>query len=95
MPLADVRPGQATGTSVSDVVMTVIDDALPPSTRSPPTRPLVAFMPDMSLREKSGGGRWPWRSRVSAELVPMGAQGESRWYLKINAATTRAGKGAA
>lgn len=72
LPLADVKAvAKATGTSVNDVVMTAIDDALHHylrEHRAATDRPLVAFMP-MSLRAESGeaGG-----NQVSAELIPMG-----------------------
>lgn len=92
LPLADVKAlAKATGTSVNDVVMTVIDDALHhylAEHQASTDRPLVAFMP-MSLREKSGEGGG---NRVSAELVPMGAPKASpvERLKEINAATTRA-----
>ena len=59
LPLAEVKAvAKATDTSVNDVVMTVIDDALHHylrERRAPTDRPLVALMP-MSLRDESGGG---------------------------------------
>ena len=73
LPLADVKAvAKATDTSVNDVVMTIIDDALHHylgEHQAPTDMPLVAFMP-MSLRDKSGGGGG---NQVSAELIPMGA----------------------
>ncbi|MEB3022358.1 wax ester/triacylglycerol synthase family O-acyltransferase [[Mycobacterium] crassicus] len=58
LPLADVKAvATATNTSINDVVMTVIDDALHTylgERGAPADRPLVAFMP-MSLRDESGG----------------------------------------
>src|ERR1700722_11373552 len=72
LPLADVKAvAKATDTSVNDVVMTIIDDALHHylgEHQVPTDRPLVAFVP-MSLRDESGGGG----NQVSAELIPMGA----------------------
>ena len=73
LPLADVKAvAKATDTSVNDVVMTIIDDALHHylgEHQVPTDKPLVAFMP-MSLRDESGGGGG---NQVSAELIPMGA----------------------
>ena len=73
LPLADVKAvAKATDTSVNDVVMTIIDDALHhylDEHQAPTDQPLVAFMP-MSLRDESGGGGG---NQVSAELIPMGA----------------------
>lgn len=72
LPLAEVKAvAAATNTSVNDVVMTVIDDALHSYLRehsAATDRPLVAFMP-MSLRDESGsaGG-----NQVSAELIVLG-----------------------
>jgi WS/DGAT/MGAT family acyltransferase len=96
LPLADVKAvAKATGTSVNDVVMTVIDDALHHYLRenqAPADRPLVALMP-MSLRDDSGpknsgsGG-----NQVSADLVAMGApEVDLRERLRqIHRATTNA-----
>ena len=74
LPLADVKAvAKATDTSVNDVVMTIIDDALHrylDEHHASTDRPLVAFMP-MSLRSESGGGGGG--NQVSAELIPMGA----------------------
>jgi WS/DGAT/MGAT family acyltransferase len=96
LPLADVKAvAKATGTSVNDVVMTVIDDALHHYLRehqAPADRPLVALMP-MSLRDESGpknsgsGG-----NQVSADLVAMGApEVDLRERLRqIHRATTNA-----
>ncbi|MGB9228014.1 WS/DGAT/MGAT family O-acyltransferase [Mycobacterium sp.] len=92
LPIADVKAlAKATDTSVNDVVMTIIDDALHHylgEHRVPIDVPLVAFMP-MSLRDKSGGGGG---NQVSAELIPMGAPEASplERLKEINAATTSA-----
>jgi WS/DGAT/MGAT family acyltransferase len=92
LPLADVKAiAKATDTSVNDVVMTIIDDALHRylvEHQAPTDVPLVAFMP-MSLRDKSGGGGG---NQVSAELIPMGAPEASplERLKEINAATMRA-----
>ena len=90
-PLADVKAvAKATDTSVNDVVMTIIDDALNHylgEHEVPTDKPLVAFMP-MSLRDESGGGG----NQVSAELIPMGAPEASpiERLKQINTATTSA-----
>jgi diacylglycerol O-acyltransferase / wax synthase len=92
LPLADVKAvAKATDTSVNDVVMTIIDDALHHYLRehqAPTDRPLVAFVP-MSLRDESGGGGG---NQVSAELVAMGAPETSlgERLSQINRATTNA-----
>jgi diacylglycerol O-acyltransferase / wax synthase len=92
LPLADVKAiAKATDTSVNDVVMTIIDDALHHylgEHEAPTDRPLVAFMP-MSLRDPSGGGGG---NQVSAELIPMGAPESSpiERLKEINTATTSA-----
>ena len=92
MPLADVKAvAKATDTSVNDVVMTIIDDALHhylDEHQAPTDRPLVAFMP-MSLRDESGGGGG---NQVSAELIPMGAPEASllERLQQINASTKSA-----
>jgi WS/DGAT/MGAT family acyltransferase len=92
LPLADVKAvAKATDTSVNDVVMTVIDDALHHYLRehdAPTDRPLVAFMP-MSLRDESGGGEG---NQVSVELIAMGAPEASLGdrLSQINCATTNA-----
>jgi WS/DGAT/MGAT family acyltransferase len=92
LPLADVKAlAKTTDTSVNDVVMTIIDDALHHylgEHQVPTDRPLVAFMP-MSLRDKSGGGGG---NQVSAELIPMGAPEASpiERLKEINTATTSA-----
>jgi len=91
-PLSEVKElATATGTSVNDIIMTVIDDALHHYLleRDEPTdRPLVAFMP-MSLRDESGqsGG-----NQVSAELIAMGAPGADigERLRQINSATGKA-----
>jgi WS/DGAT/MGAT family acyltransferase len=91
LPLADVKAvAKATDTSVNDVVMTIIDDALHHylgEHQVPTDKPLVAFMP-MSLRDESGGGG----NQVSAELIPMGAPEASpiERLKQINTATTSA-----
>ena len=91
LPLADVKAvATATDTSVNDVVMTIIDDALHHylgEHQVPTDKPLVAFMP-MSLRDESGGGG----NQVSAELIPMGAPEASpiERLKQINTATTSA-----
>ena len=82
---------KATDTSVNDVVMTIIDDALHhylSEHQAPTDMPLVAFMP-MSLRDESGGGGG---NQVSAELIPMGAPEASplERLKEINTATTSA-----
>lgn len=92
LPLADVKAlAKATGTSLNDVVMTIIDDALHhylDEHQAPTDRPLVAFMP-MSLRDKAGGGGG---NQVSADLVPMGTPGASPLarLKEINTATNSA-----
>lgn len=92
LPLADVKAvAAATNTSINDVVMTVIDDALHTylGERGAPTdRPLVAFMP-MSLRDESGGAGG---NQVSAELLPMGTPGADigERLRQINGATKKA-----
>ena len=91
LPLAAVKAvAKATDTSVNDVVMTIIDDALHHylgEHQVPTDKPLVAFMP-MSLRDESGGGG----NQVSAELIPMGAPEASpiERLKQINTATTSA-----
>lgn len=96
LPLADVKAvAAATNTSINDVVMTVIDDALHAylgERGASADRPLVAFMP-MSLREGphgspgAGGG-----NQVSAELISMGAPGADigERLRQINGATQKA-----
>jgi diacylglycerol O-acyltransferase len=92
LPLAEVKAvAKATDTSVNDVVMTIIDDALHHYLRehqAPTDRPLVAFVP-MSLRDESGGGGG---NQVSAELVAMGAPETSlgERLRQIHRATTNA-----
>jgi diacylglycerol O-acyltransferase / wax synthase len=91
-PLAEVKAvAKATGTSVNDVVMTIIDDALHHYLReqgAATDRPLVALMP-MSMRDESGGGAG---NQVSAELIAMGAPDASlsTRLSQINGATTKA-----
>jgi diacylglycerol O-acyltransferase / wax synthase len=92
LPLAEVKAvAKATDTSVNDVVMTVIDDALHHYLReheAPIDRPLVALMP-MSLRDEAGGGGG---NQVSADLIAMGAPEASlgERLRQINRATTNA-----
>lgn len=92
LPFADVKAiAKQTDTSVNDVVMTIIDDALHHylvEHQAPTDVPLVAFMP-MSLRDKSGGGGG---NQVSAELIAMGAPDASplERLKEISAATTSA-----
>ncbi len=92
LPLADVKAvAKGTDTSVNDVVMTIIDDALHHylgEHQAPTDQPLVAFMP-MSLRDESGGGGG---NQVSAELIPLGAPEASlsARLEQINAATKKA-----
>jgi diacylglycerol O-acyltransferase / wax synthase len=92
LSLADVKSvAKATDTSLNDVVMTIIDDALHhylDEHQAPTDRPLVAFMP-MSLRDKPGGGGG---NQVSADLIPMGAPESSPLdrLKEINTATTSA-----
>jgi diacylglycerol O-acyltransferase / wax synthase len=92
LPLADVKAvAKATDTSVNDVVMTIIDEALHHylrEHRTPTDRPLVAFMP-MSLRDESGGGEG---NQVSVDLIAMGAPEASlsERLRQINRATTNA-----
>jgi len=92
LPLAEVKAvAKATDTSVNDVVMTVIDDALHHylrEHRAPTDRPLVALMP-MSLRDESSGGGG---NQVSADLIAMGAPeaGLGERLRQINRATTNA-----
>ncbi len=92
LPLADIKAvAKATDTSVNDVVMTIIDDALHHylgEHQAPTDRPLVAFMP-MSLRDESGGGGG---NQVAAELIAMGAPeaSVSERLKQINRATKNA-----
>ena len=73
LPLDEVKAlAKATGTSVNDVVMTFIDQALQDYLRehkAPVSKPLVAFMP-MSLRDASGAGEG---NQIAVELIAMGA----------------------
>lgn len=91
LPVAEVKAvAKATDTSVNDVVMTIIDDALHHYLRehqASTDRPLVAFMP-MSLRDESGAGG----NQVSAELIAMGAPdaGLNERLMQINRATRNA-----
>jgi len=92
LPLAEVKAvAKATDTSVNDVVMTIIDDALHHYLRehgAATDRPLVAFMP-MSLRDESGAGDG---NQVSVELIAMGVPEASlsERLAQINRATTNA-----
>ena len=92
LPLVDVKAvAKATNTSLNDVVMTIIDDALHHYLRehqAPTDRPLVALMP-MAVRDESGGGGG---NQVAAELVPMGAPEASlsERLKQINRATKNA-----
>ncbi|MEB3032681.1 WS/DGAT/MGAT family O-acyltransferase [[Mycobacterium] nativiensis] len=92
LPLADVKTvAMETNTSINDVVMTVIDDALHTylgEHGSPADGPLVAFMP-MSLRDGPGAGGG---NQVSAELIAMGVPGAEigERLRQINLATTNA-----
>jgi diacylglycerol O-acyltransferase len=92
LSLADVKSiAKATDTSLNDVVMAIIDDALHHylvEHQAPTDLPLVAFMP-MSLRDKSGDGGG---NQVSADLIPMGAPESSpiERLKEINTATTSA-----
>ncbi|GJF08812.1 putative diacyglycerol O-acyltransferase [Mycolicibacterium cyprinidarum] len=92
LPFTEVKAiAKATDTSINDVVMTIIDDALHHylvEHQAPIDVPLVAFMP-MSLRDKSGGGGG---NQVTAELIPMGAPEASPLdrLKEISAATTSA-----
>ena len=75
LPLADIKAiSKATGTTVNDVVTTVIDDALHHYLRDHDAaidEPLVSLMA-MSLRTESHGAAG---NQVSVELVPMGQPG--------------------
>ncbi|BBA88183.1 WS/DGAT/MGAT family O-acyltransferase [Mycobacterium pseudoshottsii] len=90
LPLAEVKAvAKATDTSINDVVMTIVDDALHhylDEHRAPADRPLVALMP-MSMRSQAGAG-----NQVSAELIAMGApKANLRQRLKqVSQATTAA-----
>ena len=82
---------KATGTSVNDVVMTLIDDALHQYLReqkAPASQPLVAFMP-MSMRDETTGAGG---NQVAVELIAMGAPKASirERLQQINAATQSA-----
>lgn len=92
LPLDEVKAmATATDTSLNDVVMTIIDEALHTylrELRSPPAAPLVAFMP-MSLRDESGGAGG---NQVSAELIALGAPEATilQRLRQINTMTTKA-----
>ncbi|MBK7686149.1 MAG: wax ester/triacylglycerol synthase family O-acyltransferase [Rhodocyclaceae bacterium] len=72
LPLDQIKAiAKATGTSVNDVVMTLIDDALHHYLREQQAatdKPLVAFMP-MSMRDESSG---EGGNQVTVELIAMG-----------------------
>ncbi|MCB0948134.1 MAG: wax ester/triacylglycerol synthase family O-acyltransferase [Mycobacterium sp.] len=93
LPLGDVKAvAKKTSTSVNDVIMTIIDDALHhylEEHQAPTDKPLVAFMP-MSLRDESGGGSGG--NQVAAELIPMGAPeaGLTERLHQINTSTKKA-----
>lgn len=92
LPLDDVKAvATATKTSLNDVVMTIIDEALHHylrELRTPAHAPLVAFMP-MSLRDESGGAGG---NQVSAELIALGPPLASivERLQQINAMTKKA-----
>ena len=96
LPLADVKAvAKVTNTSVNDVIMTIIDDALHHylgEHEAATDRPLVAFMP-MSLRDESApkeaGGAG---NQVCAELIAMGTPeaGLTERLQQINSATRNA-----
>lgn len=92
LPLDEVRAvARATGTSINDVVMTLIDDALHHylrEHRAETDKPLVAFMP-MSLRDESSG---EGGNQVTAELIPMGEPkvGVLKRLRQVHAATQSA-----
>ncbi|OBF99384.1 wax ester/triacylglycerol synthase family O-acyltransferase [Mycolicibacter sinensis] len=92
LPLDDVKAvATATNTSLNDVVMTIIDEALHHylrELRTPAKAPLVAFMP-MSLRDESGGAGG---NQVSAELIALGPPQASivERLRQINAMTKKA-----
>jgi WS/DGAT/MGAT family acyltransferase len=72
LPVTDVKAvAKATHTSLNDVVMTIVDDALHHYLRehqAPTDRPLVALMP-MSMRDESAAKAG---NQVSADLIAMG-----------------------
>jgi WS/DGAT/MGAT family acyltransferase len=92
LPLDEVKAlAKASGTSVNDVVMALIDHALQQYLReqkAPVKKPLVAFMP-MSLRDESGGGEG---NQVAVELIAMGQPNATlaQRLQQINAATLSA-----
>lgn len=92
LPLEEVKAlAKATGTSVNDVVMTFIDQALHDylhERKAGINKPLVAFMP-MSLRSESGGDEG---NQVAVELIAMGKPKASvmERLQQINAATQSA-----
>jgi len=93
LPLDEVKAlAKATGTSVNDVVMTLIDQALHDylvEHKAAVSKPLVAFMP-MSLRSESGGA--DEGNQVAVELIAMGKPKASiiERLQQINAATQSA-----
>jgi diacylglycerol O-acyltransferase len=72
LPLATIKEiSKATGTTVNDVIMTVIDDALHrylAEQDAPATEPLVTMMAMSFRSEEHGAGG----NQVSVELVPLG-----------------------
>lgn len=92
LPLDEVRAlAKTTGTSVNDVVMTLIDHALHQYLReqkAPASQPLVAFMP-MSMRDETTG---EGGNQVTVELIAMGAPAANirERLQQINAATQSA-----
>ncbi|SDU10307.1 Diacylglycerol O-acyltransferase [Pseudomonas pohangensis] len=92
LPLDEVKElAKATGTSVNDVVMTFIDQALHDylhEHKASVSKPLVAFMP-MSLRAESGDQEG---NQVAVELIAMGKPRASisERLQQINAATQSA-----
>ena len=93
LPLDEVKAlAKTTGTSVNDVVMTLIDQALHDylvEHKATVSKPLVAFMP-MSLRAEAGGG--DEGNQVAVELIAMGKPKASiiERLQQINAATQSA-----
>ena len=92
LPLEQIKAlAKASGTSINDVVMTLIDQALHDYLRehkAAVSKPLVAFMP-MSLRDESGAGEG---NQVVAELIAMGEPKASilQRLQQINASTKSA-----
>ncbi|MBF7729256.1 wax ester/triacylglycerol synthase family O-acyltransferase [Pseudomonas sp. N040] len=92
LPLDEVKAlAKATGTSLNDVVMTLIDQALHDYLRehqADTSKPLVALMP-MSLRDEAGGSGG---NQAAIELIAMGQPEAaiSQRLQQINAATQSA-----